>query len=102
MELLLLPFMLLIAATPIIIHVILASRFSDYARKKGYNGTPYFWACLLLGITGYCMVAALPDLELHKRLQAKTLPNGNWLCIHCGTENSSNYGMCKKCGSNRA
>jgi hypothetical protein len=29
-------------------------------------------------------------------------PPSTWFCRHCGTENNSNYSMCKKCGQYRS
>lgn len=118
---------ILIVIIVLIIHGAIASTFSDYAEAKGYDKSPYFWACFLLGVAGYCMVAALPDLELYSRLNeisSNTVPapthitpsatatiptstatvteNKTWICGKCNTENSINYGQCKKCGTFRS
>lgn len=117
---------LLIAAVVLIIHIGLAATFADYAEQKGYDKSPYFWACIFFGVAGYCMVAALPDLVLYSRLNeiaSNTVPapthmtpsatpqiptakststeNNTWICGKCSTENSLNYGQCKKCGTYR-
>ncbi len=118
---------LLIVAIVLIIHIAIATTFADYAAQKGYDKSPYFWACFFLGVAGYCMVAALPDLVLYSRLNeiaSNTVPapthitptgipqiptatatvteNRTWICGKCKTENSMNYGQCKKCGSFRS
>lgn len=118
---------LLIIAIALIIRGALASTFSDYAEVKGHDKAPYFWACFLLGVAGYCMVAALPDLVLHSKINeiiSNTIPaptritpssatqipttkatvaeNRTWICGNCNTENSMNYGQCKKCGKFRS
>lgn len=90
----------------IVLYVVLACCFANYAAQKGHSNDLFFWVCLLLGTTGYLMVAALPDRTLHKQLDriATSLPmnNATWVCAHCETENSVNYGQCKKCGKNRS
>ena len=106
--------------------IYVATRFASIAEEKGYNGNSYFWLCFLLGIVGYCMVAALPDVALYNKIDnlsksiqdavkteevrasnncATDVPStaskpsvGNWICENCGTSNSLNYGQCKKCG----
>lgn len=110
----------------LIIQGIIAAKFSSIAEEKGYDGSSYFWLCFFLSVIGYCMVAALPDLILHEKIddlseaignavspeQANThihgnnatsaslqnAPVGNWICKNCETSNSLNYGQCKKCG----
>lgn len=37
-----------------------------------------------------------------KAVKSTTLADGRWICNHCGTENSANYGQCKKCGKFRS
>lgn len=101
----------------IAIKLYMASYFGDRAQKKGYDGTVYFWVCFLLGTLGCCIVAVLPDVylqrqldELKKRIdQFKNTSSdscreagGSWVCHNCKTENSINYGQCKKCGQYRS
>lgn len=100
---------LLIVAIVLIIHIAIATTFADYAEQKGHNKTPYFWACFFLGVAGYCMVAALPDLVLYNKISELTENNAaevtesdTWICGKCKTENSMNYGQCKKCGTYRS
>ena len=101
----------------LIIQIFIASYFAEHAQKKGYNRTPYFWLCFLLGVLGYCIVAVLPDANLHyqvKELEKKinelkhSSSHSNqstdslWVCSNCQTKNSTNYGQCKKCGKNKS
>lgn len=37
-----------------------------------------------------------------KAVKSTTLPDGRWICNYCATENSANYGQCKKCGKFRS
>lgn len=90
----------------LIIRLLVASAFSTIAGNKGHNPSSYFWVCFLLGIIGYCMVAALPDLSLHNKIDELSIASKNaapasvdtWECEDCGASNSLNYGQCKKCG----
>ena len=86
----------------IVLYVVWACCFARYAAQKGHSSGAFFWACFLFGIVGYIMVAALPDITLHKRLEriSAALPANSttWTCENCNTENSTNYGQCKKCG----
>ena len=52
----------------IIIDVALAFVFADKAGQKGHDESAYFWICFFLGIVGYCMVAALPDMVVRSQL----------------------------------
>ena len=52
----------------LVIQACIAREFSSIAEEKGYNATSYFWLCFLFGVIGYCMVAALPDLTLHDKI----------------------------------
>ena len=53
----------------LIVNIILAGAFSGFAEDKGHEPRAYFWTCFFLGIIGYCMVAALPDLILREKLE---------------------------------
>lgn len=109
----------------LIVNVAFSMKFAEIAEDKGYNGTPYGLLCFFFGVVGYCMVAALPDLTLYNRIYedrndrkailfsadrsevkavsvVKSSMIGNkWVCGKCKTENSANYGQCKKCGTYR-
>ena len=116
----------------LVIQVVLALKFSGYAEEKGYDAMPYFWACLLLGIVGYCMVASLPDLILHQKIASLNSPGiittsntaskfkpattytqkpdpisvkaiyQTWECQYCLTTNDKNQNSCKNCGKARS
>ena len=54
---------LLIVATIcgfIFLNSLIADKFESIANEKGHSG--FFWWCFWLGIVGYMMVLALPDL----------------------------------------
>ena len=60
--------LVLVLIIALVAQLIIALKFASCAEEKGYDRTPYFWVCFLLGMIGYCMVAALPDLYLHQKL----------------------------------
>ena len=116
----------------LIIQIAIASKFSSIAEDKGYDGSPYFWACVFLGVIGYCMVAALPDLTLYRKINNLTNPGSTtnksaspgstisksaspgstisksvtgsktWTCKNCNTENSAVFASCQTCGKYRS
>ena len=118
---------ILITIVALIIQVALSTKFAECADDKGYSKNAYFALCLLLGFPGYCLVAALPDLNLRYQIanhststfikkapnplkenttsyataHATITANGTWICGNCKTENNINYGQCKKCGKYR-
>ena len=53
----------------ITIYLTICTRFAMIADDKGHSGTPYFWVCFFLGIIGFIMVAALPDLTTYRAIQ---------------------------------
>ena len=103
----------------IAISLCLSMKFANFAWQKGYDRTPYFWLCFILGILGYCWVAALPDMALYDELiklrdasssnddQKQSRGTGTvnfdheWVCSMCGATNDAKYGQCKKCGKYR-
>lgn len=125
-------FYLLVIVTALVIQYFVAKKFQECAEEKGYDGSSYFWLCFLLGVIGYCMVAALPDLYLrdkaekilrkldNRAAQAQAQPPisgssasgpqgnavsadaGTWICEYCNATNSANYSQCKKCGQYRS
>ena len=115
-------------AISLLISFIFADKFASLAEDKGYAKSGYFWLCFFLGTVGYIMVAALPDLTLHDKLNqllknseptssgtpkpyspppsrrpisTESAPEGMWKCRHCGTNNKDAYGQCKGCGKYR-
>ena len=113
--------MVIIIIIALLINIVISIKFGDIATEKGYTGKNYFWACFFLGVAGYIMVAALPDLELHYRLskleteassqpvkpqvhsnsteRSNPPPQGNWVCS-CGRVNA-NYVTSCTCGKSK-
>ena len=46
-----------------------AELFYDVAVAKGHTNRAYFWLSFLLGVAGYLLVVALPDLETRKLIK---------------------------------
>ena len=64
----------------LIINSAVSMKFANLAEEKGYSGGGYFWLCFFLGTIGYCVVAALPDAQLHQEIlelreQLRNMPN---------------------------
>lgn len=53
---------LIVLAVVLYINHLIATMFFDIAEKKGHHERKYYWLSFLLGVVGYCLVAALPDL----------------------------------------
>ena len=114
---------LLIAVVGLLINVVVCTKFADIAADKGYSHNSYFWCCFFLGITGYIMVAALPDATLRDKIRTQNhavaqpannaasqtvtpiQPNytshapGSWICT-CGKVNASYITSCS-CGKSK-
>ncbi|NLO84960.1 MAG: hypothetical protein GX096_05980 [Clostridiales bacterium] len=45
----------------------LASKISDAAERKGYEKRTYFHICFWLGVLGFLVVIALPDLTIQQQ-----------------------------------
>lgn len=54
---------LIIVAVALYIDYLIANEFYNIAKQKGYETKKYFWFCFWLGIVGYLMVIALPNLK---------------------------------------
>ena len=116
---------ILLGLIVLLIYVGVCEKFSQLADDKGHSKAAWFWTCFLLGIAGFCMVAALQDLTLHKKLDKllgntaeqnqkkrlfgnktaspETAPtlvhaDGSWICGLCKSENGAAYDHCRKCG----
>ena len=48
----------------IVVHIVFAFLFRNAARMKGHTERRYFWLCLVFGLPGWILVAALPDLSI--------------------------------------
>lgn len=46
---------------------LLASKASDMAKDKGYDKRTWFHMCFWLGVLSYIIVAAMPDLTMHRK-----------------------------------
>ena len=106
------------AAVAVAINLILSFQFAGIAEDKGYSRGKYFWLCLLFGVVGYVLVAALPDEALLYRISRLESSVGilqedsgkgtvkvdttEWVCRNCQTTNSMKFGQCRKCGKYRS
>ena len=54
----------LILVLAVIVHVVFAFLFRNAARMKGHPMWRYFFLCLLFGLPGWILVAALPDRHI--------------------------------------
>ncbi len=71
----------------LIIQLLIADKFNAIAIMKGHDG--YFGWCFLLGIVGWCMVIALPDL--YARPQADEHPEQEASAENTNREVSPKY-----------
>lgn len=104
------------------VNALISARFADIAEIKGHDEN-YFWWCFLLGVPGYLMVVALPDLEARPRVERKPAPSimhsshpnaggvtrttsgqsvsaNSWKCPNCGRINANYVSNCA-CGKNK-
>lgn len=59
----------LIALVAIAINVAFAMYAGGIAEQKGYSKGNWIAVCIIFGIVGYTLIAALPDLELRATLE---------------------------------
>lgn len=59
----------LVAVVVIIIDVAFALYAGNIAEQKGYSRGNWIAICLIFGVIGYILIAALPDLELRATLK---------------------------------
>lgn len=108
----------LIALVAIAINVAFAMYAGGIAEQKGYSKGNWIAVCIIFGIIGYILIAALPDLELRATLEniEKKLAkdkNDNYLPRNSSNSNSNSnstmkslsemtpladYWTCKYCG----
>ncbi len=108
----------LIALVAIAINVAFAMYAGGIAEQKGYSKGNWIAVCIIFGIVGYTLIAALPDLELRATLEniEKKLAkdkNDNYLPRNSSNSNSNSnstmkslsemtpladYWTCKYCG----
>ena len=105
-----------IALVAIAINVAFAMYAGGIAEQKGYSKGNWIAVCIIFGIVGYTLIAALPDLELRATLEniEKKLAkdkNDNYLPRSSSSSNSNctikslsemtplaDYWTCKYCG----
>lgn len=91
------------------VHILLSVLFGKLARRRGYSFVKYFFICLFLGVIGYCWVAALQDKGMQDEIEQLRsdlfayksrdgVKYGKWICSTCNSENSDQFGQCRKCG----
>lgn len=106
----------LIALVAIAINVAFAMYAGGITEQKGYSKGNWIAVCIIFGIIGYILIAALPDLELRATLEniEKKLAkdkNDNYLPRSSSSSNSNctikslsemtplaDYWTCKYCG----
>jgi hypothetical protein len=85
----------LIALVAIAINVAFAMYAGGIAEQKGYSKGNWIAVCIIFGIIGYILIAALPDLELRATLEniEKKLAkdkNDNYLPRSSSSDSNSN------------
>ena len=55
----------------IIVDYVIANRFYQIAKEKGFYDRAYFWYSFLFGLVGFLMVIALPDHKTKAEPQIK-------------------------------
>lgn len=95
-----------IALVAIAINVAFAMYAGGIAEQKGYKKENWIAVCIIFGIFGYILIAALPDLELRATLEniEKKLAkdkNDNYLPRSSSSSSSSNSNSSSNSSSNR-
>ena len=96
----------LIALVAIAINVAFAMYAGGIAEQKGYSKGNWIAVCIIFGIIGYILIAALPDLELRAALEniEKKLvkdKNDNYLPRSSSSSSNSNSNSSSNSSSNR-
>lgn len=121
----------LIVLVAIAIDIAFAMYAGGIAEQKGYSKGNWIAVCIIFGIFGYTLIAALPDLELRATLEniekklakdkndnylPRNSSNSNctikslsemtpladyWTCKYCGLENPKEARYCQHCGGYR-
>lgn len=121
----------LIVLVAIAINVAFAMYAGGIAEQKEYSKGNWIAVCIIFGIIGYILIAALPDLELRATLEniekklakdknddylPRNSSNSNstmkslsemtpladyWTCKYCGLENPKEARYCQHCGGYR-
>lgn len=95
----------LIALVAIAINVAFAMYAGGIAEQKGYSKGNWIAVCIIFGIIGYILIAALPDLELRATLEniEKKLAkdkNDNYLPRSSSSDSNSNSNSSSNRNSN--
>ena len=95
-----------IALVAIAINVAFAMYAGGIAEQKGYKKENWIAVCIIFGIFGYTLIAALPDLELRATLEniEKKLAkdkNDDYLPRSSSSSSSSNSNSSSSSNSNR-
>lgn len=95
-----------IALVAIAINVAFAMYAGGIAEQKGYSKGNWIAVCIIFGIIGYILIAALPDLELRAALEniEKKLvkdKNDNYLPRSSSSSSNSNSNSSSNSSSNR-
>lgn len=95
-----------IALVAIAINVAFAMYAGGIAEQKGYSKGNWIAVCIIFGIFGYILIAALPDLELRAALEniEKKLvkdKNDNYLPRSSSSNSNSNSSSNSSSSSNR-
>ena len=90
----------LIVLVAIAINVAFAMYAGGIAEQKGYSKGNWIAVCIIFGIVGYTLIAALPDLELRATLEniEKKLAkdkNDNYLPRNSSNSNSNSNSTMK-------
>ena len=118
-------FYLILVGLAIFIGYLISNEFHHIACQKGHTEKKYFWYCFFLGIIGYLMVIALPDLrsrpkmeetvsytqytsgnqpayrrEQSEEMKREIMMNNGWKCSKCGRANPHYTGTCA-CGNSK-
>lgn len=108
----------LIVLVAIAINVAFAMYAGGIAEQKGYSKGNWIAVCIIFGIVGYILIAALPDLELRatlENIEKKLAKDKNDNCLPRSNSNSTmrvlsemrplvplsdseDYWTCKYCG----
>ena len=78
--------------------VINLRRNSDYSGNSSYPGSSGESESVIVPKP---KTGEKKQRQVNSRPQPQPVEETYWKCAHCGVENSSNYGQCKKCGTYR-
>lgn len=93
-----------IALVAIAINVAFAMYAGGIAEQKGYSKGNWIAVCIIFGIIGYILIAALPDLELRaalENIEKKLVKDKNDNYLPRSSSSSSNSNSSSNSSSNR-